>query len=147
MRFEFSGTIDRINENSPLKKMTDRQALLDANESFYRAFEKRDLDAMTKIWSQGTASLCIHPGRQAIEGWQQIRASWEKIFKATHYLEIDLDIVRVEVYENFGYIVAIENLLQINGGRKLKAQSMATNLFEYLGGSWYLIHHHGSPII
>jgi hypothetical protein len=24
---------------------------------------------------------------------------------------------------------------------------MATNIFEYMGGKWYLIHHHGSPIM
>lgn len=102
---------------------------------------------MSAVWSKGTGSLCIHPGRKALRGWEEIRDSWEKIFRATKYLEIDTDQISTEVSGNIAYVVLIENLLQIGGNQKIKAQSMATNIFEYMGGKWYLIHHHGSPIM
>ncbi|NET34525.1 MAG: nuclear transport factor 2 family protein [Cyanothece sp. SIO1E1] len=125
----------------------DQKAVLAVNEAFYRAFEKRNLEAMTAVWSQGTGSLCIHPGRDALRGWDKIRFSWQQIFEHTSYLEIDIDIVSAEVGSNLAYVVLRENLLQVSQGRELKAQSMATNIFERMGQKWYLIHHHGSPLV
>ena len=128
--------------------MTDeRSEVLAANQAFYRAFEKKDIEAMSAVWSQGTGSLCIHPGRNVLRGWKEIRASWELIFKNTNYIEIDTDIIATEVRENIAYVVLVENVLQVSGGRKAKAQSMATNIFELMAQKWYLVNHHGSPIM
>ncbi len=124
----------------------ESQAVLAANQAFYRAFEKKDIEAMSAVWSRGTGSLCIHPGRSVLRGWEATRSSWEQIFKNTSYLEIDLDIISTEVSGNLAYVVLVENLLQVAGGRQVKAQSMATNIFERMGQKWYLVHHHGSPV-
>jgi len=121
--------------------------VLAVNAAFYRAFEKKDIAAMSSVWSQGTGSLCVHPGRKVLRGWKEIRTSWEKIFDNTPYIEINIDILTTEVTENVAYIVLIENILQVLGGKRIEAQSMATNVFQHLGGQWYLVHHHGSPII
>ena len=75
----------------------EQTAVLEANQRFYRAFEKKDIEAMEAVCSKGIGSLCIHPGRQALKGWETIRQSWLQIFKATRYLEIDLDVMSVEV--------------------------------------------------
>ena len=128
--------------------MTDTQTdVLAANEAFYRAFEKKNLEAMSQVWSQGTASLCIHPGRNALRGWKQIRDSWETIFKNTKYLEIEIEVITTEIRDTTAYIVLFERVLQASGGRTIKAESIATNIFEQLAGKWYLIHHHGSPLV
>jgi uncharacterized protein (TIGR02246 family) len=121
--------------------------VLAVNTAFYRAFEKKDIEAMSAVWSQGTGSFCIHPGRNVLRGWKDIRASWEQIFQNTAYIEINLDIIATEVSGNIAYIVTMENVFQVVGGRRLEAQSIATNVFQHLGGKWYLVHHHGSPII
>lgn len=121
--------------------------VLAANEAFYRAFEKKDISALSGVWSQGTGSLCIHPGRNVLRGWKAISDSWEQIFKNTSYIEIETDIIATEVRDNVAYVVLVENLLQVSGGRRVQAQSMATNIFERMGSSWYLVHHHGSPLV
>lgn len=121
--------------------------VLAANEAFYRAFEKKDIEAMSAVWSQGTGSLCIHPGRNVLRGWKEIRSSWEMIFKNTQYIEIEIDILVTEVRNNIAYVVLVENLLQVSGGRRVRAQSMATNIFELMAQKWYLVHHHGSPLM
>lgn len=121
--------------------------VLAANTAFYRAFEKKDIEAMSAVWSQGTSSFCIHPGRNVLRSWKDIRASWEQIFKNTAYIEINLDIIATEVCDDIAYIVTVENVFQVVGGRRLEAQSIATNVFHFLGSKWYLVHHHGSPII
>ncbi|MBH8566437.1 nuclear transport factor 2 family protein [Nostoc sp. CENA67] len=121
--------------------------VLAANTAFYRAFEKKDIEAMSAVWSQGTGSCCIHPGRNVLRGWKDIRISWEQIFKSTAYIEINNEIIATEVNDNIAYVVLRENVLQVINGRRLEAQSIATNVFQLLGGKWYLVHHHGSPIM
>ena len=63
--------------------MTDEnQAILAANQAFYRAFEKRDIAALDGILSKGIDTVCIHPGRAAIRGFDKIRSSWDVIFNS-----------------------------------------------------------------
>ncbi|BAY89889.1 MULTISPECIES: nuclear transport factor 2 family protein [unclassified Tolypothrix] len=121
--------------------------ILAVNTAFYRAFEKKDIEAMSLVWSQGTGSTCIHPGRNALRGWKEVKYSWEQIFKNTAYIEVNLDIISTEVTDNIAYVILRENILQVFRGQRLEAQSIATNIFQLLGGKWYLIHHHGSPIM
>jgi len=124
-----------------------RSEVLATNEAFYRAFEKKDIEAMSAVWSQGTGSLCIHPGWNVLRGWKEIRNSWVKIFQNTAYVEINTDIISTEIRDNLAYVVLVENVLQVVNGRRSEAQSLATNVFEVLGGKWYLVHHHASPIM
>lgn len=76
-----------------------------------------------------------------------IRDSWETIFKNTDYLEIDTEIINVELGQEIANIVLIEKVTQVNRGKRLEALSMATNSFRKMAQKWYLIHHHGSPIV
>ncbi|MBD2094680.1 nuclear transport factor 2 family protein [Trichocoleus sp. FACHB-591] len=126
--------------------MSDEQAVLAANQAFYRAFERKDMEAMQAVWSKGTGSLCIHPGRLALRGWDAIGSSWEKIFKNTSYLEIEIEIITTEVDSAIAYVVVLEKLFQVVGNQRVQAQSMATNIFECMAQKWYLVHHHGSPL-
>lgn len=102
---------------------------------------------MSSVWSQGTGSLCIHPGRNVLRGWRAISESWEQIFKNTSYIEIETEIIALEVRNNIAYIVLVETLIQVSRNRRVQAQSMATNIFERMGSSWYLVSHHGSPLL
>lgn len=121
-------------------------AVLETNQAFYRAFEKKDLEAMEAVWSHGTGTICIHPGRTALKGWEAIRNSWATIFRNTRYLEIDTEITHIEINGSLAYVVLVESVLQAHGRQSLKARSLATNVFECMAGRWYMIHHHGSPI-
>ncbi|MGB3405079.1 MAG: nuclear transport factor 2 family protein [Microcoleaceae cyanobacterium] len=127
--------------------MSDSKIVLAANKAFYRAFEKKDIDAMSAVWSKGTACLCIHPGREVTQGWEAVKKSWEQIFHATQYLEIDLEVISVEVSGEIAYVVLVEKVMQVVGRKRLQAESMATNVFTKMADQWYLIHHHGSPLI
>lgn len=126
--------------------MGDKQEVIAANAAFYKAFEKRDPEAMAAVWSHGTGTICIHPGRAAIHGWSEIAASWSAIFRGTRYLEIDIEVLETEVHSDFAYVVLIETVMQVSGGRQMVARSMATNVYQRMAGQWYLMHHHGSPI-
>lgn len=127
--------------------LSDKETVLASNEAFYNAFSKRDITAMSLLWWQGTSSLCIHPGGRVLIGWEMIRASWESIFQNTDFLEIELEIIKIEIDQALAYVVVGETVLQSSRGRKLKAQSMATNIFQKMAQKWYLVNHHGSPIM
>ncbi|WP_413162013.1 nuclear transport factor 2 family protein [Capilliphycus salinus ALCB114379] len=73
--------------------------------------------------------------------------SWEQIFKSTQYLEINTNIISTEVNGDLAYVVLLEEVMQVSARRRMKAESMATNIFTRMANKWYLIHHHGSPII
>ena len=125
----------------------DKEMVLASNQAFYDAFGDRDLKVMTSLWWQGSTSLCIHPGGGVILGWEEIKASWDAIFRNTDALEIDVEIVKVEVDRSLAYVVVREIVLQASSGRRMKAQSIATNVFQKMAQKWYLVQHHGSPII
>ena len=126
---------------------SDKDIVLAANQAFYDAFSNRDLKSMNLLWWQGTTSLCIHPGGEVLIGWETIRASWESIFKNTNSLEIDLEVIKIEIDRALAHVVVRETVLQSSRGRSLKAQSIATNIFQKMAQKWYLVHHHGSPIM
>ncbi|WP_019507909.1 nuclear transport factor 2 family protein [Pleurocapsa sp. PCC 7319] len=125
----------------------DKQAVLAANQAFYDAFSHKDIESMNLLWWQGTTSLCVHPGGQVLRGWKTIQSSWSSIFKNTDSLEIDIEVVKIEVDHALAYVLVREVVLQSSRGRKIKAPSMATNIFQKMAQKWFLVHHHGSPIM
>ncbi|MBF2016027.1 MAG: nuclear transport factor 2 family protein [Rivularia sp. T60_A2020_040] len=124
-----------------------RSSVLAVNEAFYRAFEKKDIDAMGEVWCQKDSSLCVHPGWSILRGWKQVSNSWVSIFENTPYIEINTDIISTEIRGNVAYVVLVENVMQVIKGSRIEAESLATNVFELLDGKWYLVHHHASPVM
>ena len=68
--------LDTLPDESP---MTDQAAVLDANESFYRAMRKGDLDAMEALWARARPVSCTHPHGPTIFGRAAVMASWRLI--------------------------------------------------------------------
>ena len=126
---------------------SDRETVLAANQAFYDAFSNRDLKSMNLLWWQGATSLCVHPGGNVLMGWETIRASWESIFRNTDSFEIEIEVIKVEIERAIAHVVVREMVLQSSRGRKVKAPSVATNIFQKMAQKWYLVHHHGSPVM
>jgi ketosteroid isomerase-like protein len=126
---------------------SDQEAVLATHEAFYSAFSQKDISNMSRLWWQGSTSLCIHPGGQILMGWESIRTSWEAIFQNTEFLEIETEIIKVEIDQAIAYVIVQETVLQSVRNRKLKAQSIATNILQKMAQKWYLVSHHGSPIM
>lgn len=130
-----------------MSNLSDKEIVIAANQAFYDAFSNRDLKSMNLLWWLGSTSSCIHPGGEVLIGWETIKASWESIFQNTSSLEIDIEIIEIEVDRALAYVIVRETVLQSSRGRSLKAQSIATNIFQKMAQKWYLTHHHGSPIM
>ena len=46
----------------------DLEAVLEANQAFYEAFEARDIDAMSELWEHTDRVVCTHPGSATLAG-------------------------------------------------------------------------------
>ena len=115
--------------------MTENDALRAANAAYYRAFTRRDADAMSRLWAQDDVS-CVHPGWPPIVGRDAVLASYRDIFRYPLQEEIELGAETLIRAANDGRIVCIEKL----GGTLL----VATNWFRLVDAEWRLVHHQAS---
>ena len=117
-----------------------------ANESFYKAFNARDLDAMKKVWGSSGNITCVHPGWAPLNGFDPIMDSWLGIFKNSGNMDIQAADVRVIVSEKLAWVSCMEKLYTIATHGVLASIVYATNLFELNEGNWKMIMHHASPM-
>ncbi len=113
--------------------MSELDAVLFANEAFYRAFADRDMDAMAEAWAENTAVSCIHPGWGLLEGRDEVLQSWQAILTNPGAPVIQCLAARVHLRDEMAYVICYE---EIEGNYLI-----ATNIFVHEGRRWRLIHH------
>ena len=101
--------------------MSQRPAVLFANDAFYTAFATGDLAAMDAVWARRAPVCCIHPGWTAPPATATIRCVRPEVFLLG-------DAAWVACYE----ILPNGNLI-------------ATNIFVPEDGAWRMVHHHAGP--
>ena len=112
--------------------------------AFYDAFERRDLDAMARVWDHETAVSCIHPGGPRLDDIDAILESWRAIFEGGQRLRFE----RAEVAPTAGVDVAVHCLYEvIRFGERFEQQGtvVATNVYRRTGHGWKMVIHHASP--
>ena len=127
--------------------MTTPDDVIATNQAFYQAFEQLDINALELIWSKSPQVSCIHPGRAALRGWDQIRFSWDQIFRNTKQLEIAIEPMALEMRGTIAYVILLESLVQVVPEKRLEVQTLVTNIFELEAGNWLLLHRHSSPLM
>ncbi len=117
--------------------MSDLDAVLFANEAFYRAFADRDIAAMDALWAVSAPVCCIHPGWEAIYEREDVIAGWRAILTGASPPDIHCLSPRVYFYGEFAFVVCFEGI----GGEHL----IATNYFIREDGRWKMVHHQAGP--
>lgn len=121
----------------------DVAAVVEANRSFYAAFEARDLDAMSDLWEHTDRVTCSHPGWSVLRGWGQVAASWMALFQGPQQLQFILTDECVEVDGDVAWVTLDENLLGDDAGSTVTS----LNLFARRpDGIWKVVAHHGSAV-
>ena len=54
----------------------------DAENAFYEALERCDLEGMMAVWAEDEDIVCVHPAGPRLTGHDQIRESWARVFSA-----------------------------------------------------------------
>jgi ketosteroid isomerase-like protein len=127
--------------------MSDHDAVVEANRQFYRAFESLDLEKMEKVWLKDRQIVCIHPGWRKLSGWGPVMQSWERIFEGVFEMTFEIGDVDVIMTGDLAVVVVEENLTQRGYDGAMKTQVLTTNVFERVGNEWFMVMHHGSPVM
>lgn len=114
------------------------EAVLFANEAFYRAFADRDLKAMDALWARRLPVACVHPGWGPLTERDVIMDSWRRILDGTGPFDVACRDARAFLISDASaFVLCFE---AINNGFLL-----ATNVFAREEGSWRLVHHQAGP--
>lgn len=119
--------------------MTDENAVLAANDAYYRAFRTSDFSAMSALWADDGIS-CIHPGWTVLVGRQAVLDSYRAILANPNQERVDHRQDMVIASADDARVFCIEI---IDGAAMVLA---ATNWFRRIDGNWRLVHHQASPI-
>jgi len=123
------------------------EQIIEANLNFYFALESLDVELMEDVWLMDATACCIHPGSERLAGWENIRASWERVFKSTTFMRVDITEVAVEVHGPVAWVTCMENITTATGDKVHRARAFATNIFTHEEDSgWVLVLHHASLV-
>jgi ketosteroid isomerase-like protein len=124
----------------------EETAVAAANLGFYRALEARNLRAMESVWLPEASVSCVHPGWHRLDGWTEVKRSWENIFLNSRPWTVSCEDIRIGVSGDFACVTCVEVITPFGGDEEEDAARMqATNIFQRSGGQWRMIHHHASP--
>ena len=126
------------------KPKSEKDAIVDAQHSFYRALEALDLSAMSAHWLHEDWVQCLHPGGLMLRGWEAIKNSWEDIFRSTLQLRIEPGDPWVVQRGNVAWVSCQEKVSSAIDGEFLSAVLHSTNIFGRVRGRWMLMHRHTS---
>jgi len=115
----------------------DRDAILFANEAFYRAFADRDYAAMEGLWARNLPVVCVHPGSAPLAGREDVMASWQAILGSDMSPAITCHGPAVYQYGPAAAVVCFEAIAE--------NYLVATNLFVRQNGRWWMVHHQAGP--
>jgi hypothetical protein len=115
----------------------EHDAVLFANEAFYRAFATRDLAAMEEVWARHCPVACIHPGWEPLHGREDVMRSWQRILGNPESPAIACHDAHATLFGDTALVVCFE---AVPGGFLI-----ASNLFVRQGAVWKLVHHQAGP--
>ena len=116
-----------------------------ANLAFYRALEARDLAHMDAVWLHEDGVTCVHPGWHRLDGWPEVRRSWENIFANSRAWTVACEDLRITVGGDVAFVACVEVIRPFGiGDDEAAARMQATNVFFRRDGQWLLVHHHAS---
>ena len=112
-------------------------AVLDANQAFYRAMRKGDLDAMDALWARARTVSCTHPNGPVLLGRVAVMESWRLILG---HLPPDIHATDAQaiITGRSAMVLCTESI----GAARL----MASNAWVREDGAWRMLNHQAAHI-
>jgi len=117
----------------------------EAENAFYAAFSRGDLEAMRDIWLDASHTSCVHPMGDRLLGTPAILKSWETILKNTGDVIIELSDLAIHQGPQTAIHTLIENI-HVEDETEKMFQFIVTNIYEQTSDGWKMILHHSSPM-
>ena len=113
--------------------MRDPINVLAANDEFYVAMRRGDLDEMERMWARGREVTCTHPNWAMLIGREAVMESWRLILTQAAAPSIWPAECEVVVTGSTAMVLCIERL----DGNEL----MAANSFVLEDNEWRIMNH------
>ena len=115
----------------------------EAEDAFYEAIGRGDIDAIMQVWSDEEEIVCIHPTGQRLVGSRAIRESWRNVLANNQRLTVQLQ--RSVLWK--GGLLAVHSVLEtlyLGDEPTPHGPMLTTNVFQRGADGWRLISHHTS---
>jgi len=120
----------------------------DAENAFYEAIRRADLEAFMAVWAEDEEVICVLPSGPRLAGYANVREAWRRIFESGRRFVITLSQPLVLN----GMLVSVHNVHEqigvsgVSGGEGGQtAPILATNVFIRSAVGWRILVHHASP--
>jgi uncharacterized protein (TIGR02246 family) len=119
----------------------------DAENAFYEALERADLEGMMAVWAEDEDIVCVHPGGPRLTGQEQVRDSWSRIFSAGPQARVTIT-QQVAISAMMLAVHSVHESFAVEGETRGDARPVpvvATNIYLRTAAGWRMIVHHASP--
>jgi ketosteroid isomerase-like protein len=115
-----------------------------ALSAFYRAFNGRNLDAMSNVWLAGDEPSMSNPVGGIARGWGAIRSVYARLFSSDAQIEVQFHDYSIHDVGSGFIAVGRERGHFTRAGTRLQIAFRTTRCFRRDGAGWRQLHHHGS---
>jgi uncharacterized protein (TIGR02246 family) len=116
----------------------------DAQNAFYEALERCDLEAMMAVWSEDEDIVCVHPAGQRLAGQAQVREVWRQMFAGGPSMRVRIT-QQVVIAGVMLEAHSVHENITVAGEQRPRAPMVATNVYLRTAAGWRMIVHHASP--
>ncbi|KAL6547747.1 F-box protein skip8 [Orobanche hederae] len=118
------------------------KAIVNINDEFFRIVRERSLPAMGQLWLNADYIKCFHATRGSCSGYSAVMESWQLGFRWNNFASYQMiGDVRTRVVSDMAW-VTMKAYVDLDG-----VPDSVTNIYEFLNGRWYMVHHHCSTNI
>ncbi len=115
----------------------------DAEEAFYDAISRSDLDALMSVWSEDEEIVCIHPTGQRLSGHSAVRESWRIIFENNQRFRVHLK--HSARWKGVLHAVhSVVEMLYLGDDSTPHGPMLSTNVYQRGANGWRLLMRHTS---
>ena len=115
----------------------------EAEEAFYEAISRGDLEALMNVWADDDEIVCIHPTGQRLTGPSAIRDSWRAIFANNPRLTVRV-VASVRWKSVMLDVHSVVETLYLAGEATPHGPLLSTNVFQRGANGWRLLSHHAT---
>jgi ketosteroid isomerase-like protein len=114
----------------------------EVESAFYAAFSRCDITAMHALWARDDA-VCVHPGAEAIKGYDAILRSWEHIFRDAELPNVQTHVIQT-LRSGDLEVRMVEEHIGSTADPRQGAVVFATNIYRRGDQGWLMVAHNAS---
>jgi ketosteroid isomerase-like protein len=111
---------------------------------FYKAFNNKDITAMTKIWANTEDITAENPAGGIRRGWNELKWVYERVLETPAKVLAEFYDYTIHVAGEVFWSVGRERIFMNTGSADIILNVRITRIFMRMEGLWRLVHLHGS---